>query len=173
MFFLFSGDLKRRLSCFNFCESFGAFVSPGGVRCSRTSFMIICLMFSENVLQKEKYCFMKTSHSAGAAHKPRFSCSQEFRPMPVSSMGASKPALGNLWSDFIESLEDLGWKGPQRSLRCNPPCHKQGCSPSDQAVQGSTQPGPPTQSSGQQCQDLTALWVRNFFLLSNLNLNFF
>lgn len=93
---LFSGDLKRSLSCFNFCESFGAFVSSGRVRCSRTSFMIIYLIFSVNVLQKEKYCFMKTSHSPGAAHKLRFPCFQGFRPILVPFMGASKTALGNL-----------------------------------------------------------------------------
>ena len=56
-------------------------------------------------------------------------------------------------------------------------CCGQGCRPLDQAAQGSMQTGLEhiqgwgTHSSSEQlCQCLTTLWVKNFYLTSNLNL---
>lgn len=72
--------------------SFGAFVSLGVVRYSKTSFMIIYPMFLEKILRKEKYYFMKDSLSAGAAHKLGFPGphAQGLSSIPVCSLGAAK-----------------------------------------------------------------------------------
>ena len=92
MFFLFSGDLEHGLSFFNFYESFGVFVSPGIVRYSKTSFMIIYPTFLEKILQKEKYYFVKDSLSAGAAHKLGFRGprTQGVSSIPVYSLRVAK-----------------------------------------------------------------------------------
>lgn len=67
--FLFYGDLEHNLSCFNFYESLGTFVSLGIVRFCDTSFITIYPMVLEKTLQKEKCYFTKASLSAGAAPK--------------------------------------------------------------------------------------------------------
>ena len=76
---------------------------------------------------------------------------------------------------FIESRNGLGSKGTQRSV----PCHGQGC-PHQLSCPGPhpTWPWAPPgmghhSSSGQLCQSLTALSVKNFPLSSKLNLSSF
>ena len=71
----------------------------------------------------------------------------------------------------------FGWMGPLRSSSFNSTCCKQGHLPLDQVTQSPIQPGfecfqegPSTASLGNQFQCLTTLSVKNFFLISCLNL---
>jgi len=57
------------------------------------------------------------------------------------------------------------------------PCYVQSCQPPDQAAQSHIQPGLECLQGGgihsllgQPVQCVTTLWVKNFFLISNLNL---
>ncbi|KAK4808149.1 hypothetical protein QYF61_000129 [Mycteria americana] len=75
----------------------------------------------------------------------------------------------------------LVWVGRDlKDHRVPPPCHGQGCLPLEQAAQSPIQPGLEHfqgwgihNFSGNLFQCLTALIVKNFFLISNLNLTFF
>lgn len=91
-FFLFSGDLEHYLFCFNFYESFDAFISLGIMRYCDTSCITIYPMVLEKTLQEEKCYFTKVSLSAGAAHKWGFPrpWSQGFQAVLVCSLGAAK-----------------------------------------------------------------------------------
>jgi len=74
----------------------------------------------------------------------------------------------------------IEWPGLKRTtmiISFQPPCYLQGCQPPDQAAQSHIQPGLECLQGwgiqnllGQPVQCVTTLWVKNFFLISNLNL---
>ena len=92
--------------------------------------------------------------------------------------------FGDVWfqnSDFyhriIESWNGLGWKEPYRSSRSKPPAMGRDTfhqtrllqAPSNLAL-NTAREGAPTASLGNLFQGLTALIVKTFFLISNVNL---
>jgi len=74
-------------------------------------------------------------------------------------------------------IEWFGQEGTLKIIWFQSPCHERGHLPPDQVAQSSIQPrlehcqgGGSHRFSGQPGQCLTTLTVKNFFLLSNLNL---
>ena len=74
-------------------------------------------------------------------------------------------------------IEGFGLEGTFKIIWFQPPCHEQGHLPLDQVAQSSIQPGlehcqggSSHSFSGQRVQCFTTLMVKNFFLISNLNL---
>jgi len=81
---------------------------------------------------------------------------------------------------FIKShriIENLGWKGPYGSSSSNPPAMGRDTFPQTRLLKAPSnlalnraREGAATASLGNLCQGLTTLTVKNFFLISNLNL---
>jgi len=78
---------------------------------------------------------------------------------------------------IIDSENDLGWKGPYRPSRFNPfamgrdPFHQPRLLPAlSNLALNPAREGAATASLGNLGQGLTALTLRNFFFVSNLNL---
>ena len=77
----------------------------------------------------------------------------------------------------LESQNGLGWKGPYRSSSSNPPAMGRDTfhqtrllkAPANLAL-NTAREGAATASLGSLCQCLTTLMVKNFFLISNLDL---
>jgi len=93
----------------------------------------------------------------------------------TSSSNAGGISRGKVVSHRI--IEWLGLEGTLKTISFQPLCHEQGHLPLDQVAQSSIQPGlehcrkgAPTASLGNQCQCLTTLMVKNFFLMPSLNL---
>ena len=84
-----------------------------------------------------------------------------------------------LKSGIYEYHRIIEWPGLERTsvIEFQPPCYVQGCQPPDQAAQSHIQPGLECLQGwgihsllGQPVQCVTTLCVKNFFLISNLNL---
>ena len=95
---------------------------------------------------------------------------QDWRVQVMLSCNGFCVYLLVLWEKIMEWLR---LKGPQNPPRPNA-CHGQGCPPTSSGCPGPhpTWPGAPPgmghhSFSGQLCQRLTALWVKNFLLISN------
>jgi len=79
--------------------------------------------------------------------------------------------------DHHRMTEWFGLEGTLLIIQFQHSCHRQGHLPLDQVAQSPVQPalntareGAATASLGNLCQGLTTLIVKNFFLISNLNL---
>jgi len=85
---------------------------------------------------------------------------------------------GRILSLCCESQNGLGWKGPQWSSSFNPPAM---CSVANHQTRlpratsslalNASRDGASTASLGNLFQCVTTLWVKNFLLISNLNLS--
>jgi len=85
----------------------------------------------------------------------------------------------NIVTDFMYH-RIIEWPGLKRTtmfIWFQPPCYVQGRQPADQAAQSHIQPGLQCLQGwgihsllGQPVQCVTTLWVKNFLLISNLNL---
>ena len=118
-----------------------------------------------------------------------FHIKMDFEPKPGSSVTIWAEGFGLVGEIFL-CLEEtfrsvtnhrtIEWPGLKRTtmiIEFQPPRYVQGRQPADQAAQSHIQPGLECLQGwgihsllGQPVQCVTTLWVKNFFLISNLNL---